>query len=1112
MTTVEDLLGTTIAGRYRLAELIGHGAMGAVFRATTPTGGDVALKVILPNAEGRSLLPRFLREARLAGRIHHPHVARVHDSGRFGTDKLAVYLAMELVPGLSLRALLDTGLASASVVGLMLQVLEALAHVHARDVLHRDIKPDNILVNREPSTGQLFVKVVDFGIAAGLKDSDTTRLTDAGDTLGTPAYMAPEQALGDGLHGPAVDLYPVGVLLYRMLSGRLPVEGAVTRVLYGKVAEDAPAVRGRHGENLEPALEATIMRLLSRQPSDRPGLAADVIQSLTRFSEPPRATAKQWAEAGGSEDAWSPETNVSTTVPGRGRELGRMEVVAEQVEAGAGRIIVLRGPLGVGKTALMGAFAAGVAERGRFTVLRVANRRDMAADEGLRCALDRLLGTEGRSPEKTRDVAGQLLERLDATDDLDPLMQLLRPDGAEMVGVALRDRNHALLIRLLRRMAVERPILVTIDDAAAGGEDAAALLTSLLFETGFEPARILAVATVRDGESDGFDAAMARSDRLENRSRVTLDVGPLDYDVLATVLAEEGEITLEAAKTIARRAGGNPLFAAQLARAGQANPGDHTLPEVLRSLLERQMKQRLGDNTELREVLIHAAVLGESAAVPTLVALLERDATKVDDDLDGLIDRGLLSDGTGQDIVRMDGLLRDALLGGLSPRRARRLHSRAGDLRLGVGSSPAEIAAAANHLAQAGRAEEATKAWISAFAGALQGGGLALSARCGRAALQGMADTDSRRPQIAVALGRLLADTGELAGAEAVLQSVIHGPDHDGALLAGDALGDLYETEGAGEAWVELLKTLDEHVIDASPIGRRALCRARALWFNVQGRPDLALPLAEEALAGAEPGEERQRAAQRLAFSRMISGDVDGAVESARMALQESEGRRDLYMRSRRTLVNMLSAAGETQEAVRLAEEALVDTRRMGAVTRVPIALLDLGLALRDAGDGPRIRQLLASAVRASRELGFEGAALQAQFHLVLQDLIEGQVDGTVETMAYLAQRAEKAGFEFVKLVEKPFAAWAAAHGGKFDRARALLSDAGDLSHLPTVSAVGYTAAGLAEAFTRGVRAGRTDLHPDALRLWDLALRTWTALRRDNLVTIAAREIETLRS
>jgi tetratricopeptide (TPR) repeat protein len=962
--------------------------------------------------------------------------------------------------------------------------------------------------------------VADFGIAAALEDRDGTRLTAAGDTLGTPAYMAPEQALGSLLAGPGIDLYAVGVLLYRMLSGRLPFTGATTRILYSKVTDDPPLVRDRNGDVLEPDLQAAVMLLLDRRPEVRYSAAADVIADLRPFASEPFVDAERWAEAGGPLDApevpEAPPSSPPPAIVGRDRELARMEIVAEQVEAGVGRLIVLRGALGVGKSSLLEGFAVSLAEAGRFGILRVAHRRAASAEEGQRAAIDRILGTAGRGEEELRTRAREFLRRLGeaALDDLDPLVQFMRgdPERSDAGGSALRDHNNALFVRLLRHMAVERPVLVTIDDVSAGGPDSAAFLEYFLFEAGFEPAPILIVATATDDDDERFAAALARSDRYENRTRVTLTVGPLDPTVLGEALAVQENVPLEVARAAALRAGGNPLYALHLVRARGADAMTTTpssrsrsVPDSLRAIVERGLRDRLAnapDAARLQDLLVHAAVLGVSVPVDLLVAFVGRDATAVDDDVDALIGMGVLTDSPlrGEDVVVFThSLLRDTLLEGLAPRRSRKLNLRAAELRrarIDEGGT-FEAGAIGDHLHAAGRTSEAADAWLGAVDSAFAAGAPAGAVRWGLAALEVLEAHDPRRDSTAVRMGRVLADTGDLAGAEELLLSVVEGGDADLMFVAGDALGELYENQGSGGPWTALMDTMAAAEATAGPVGRRALARARTLWLNVQGRPQEARKHGEAALAEAPPGEERQRAAQRLAFSLMLSGELDAGVEAARTALAESGGRVDLELRSLRTLVNSLMAAGgQADEAVRLATEVLERSRRIGATTRVPIALLDLGLAKRDAGDAAGARRHLCEAARVGRDLGFGGAALQAQFHLLLQDLMEGKVDGVVETMGHLSRLAAKAEFAFVLEAEKPFAAWAAALGGKYDRARALLSDAGDLSHLPKLPAVGHTAEGLAAAFSHGVTIGREDLRPEALRLWGVALGVWTACRR----------------
>jgi hypothetical protein len=173
-------------------------------------------------------------------------------------------------------------------------------------------------------------------------------------------------------------------------------------------------------------------------------------------------------------------------------------------------------------------------------------------------------------------------------------------------------------------------------------------------------------------------------------------------------------------------------------------------------------------------------------------------------------------------------------------------------------------------------------------------------------------------------------------------------------------------------------------------------------------------------------------------------------------------------------------------------------------------SLLTLGRALRGLGDAEGARTRIAEAARAARELGLRRPALQAQFHLLLQDLLDGRIDGVVETMAWLAQQAAGTDFTLPIVAEKPMTAWAAAERGSYDRARALLHDAGAPHQFPRVPSIGYAVEGLAEAFLRGVAAGRTDLLADTKRLWADAAEIWGACRREERAEHARTVLETL--
>jgi type VI secretion system ImpB/VipA family protein len=251
-------------GRYRVRERLGSGGMGVVYLADDPQlGRPVAVKV--PFLDGRlergEVVGRFLREARAAARAQHPHVCPIHDVGEDGGRP---YLVMAYIAGPSLDRRLAEGpkLDDRTSVRLAREMAEALAALHAQGILHRDLKPANVLLDAE---GRALL--TDFGLAR--PEDEPGLLTRPGAVLGTPAYMAPEQAAGEGEKvGAWSDLYSLGVILYQMLTGRLPFEGPALAVLARLRTEPLPAPSSWRAD-LDPALEAIVRRAMAFRPEDR---------------------------------------------------------------------------------------------------------------------------------------------------------------------------------------------------------------------------------------------------------------------------------------------------------------------------------------------------------------------------------------------------------------------------------------------------------------------------------------------------------------------------------------------------------------------------------------------------------------------------------------------------------------------------------------------------------------------------------------------------------------------------------------------------------------------------------------------------------------------------
>jgi tRNA A-37 threonylcarbamoyl transferase component Bud32 len=276
-------LGTVIADRYRIVELLGEGGMGAVYKAEhLQLAKMVAIKLLRPEISSRKDADaRFQREAMAGARLQHPNVVGVLD---FGTrDDGGMFLVMELLQGDSLRDLLDreTRLPWPRAVHIARQVLRGLAHAHDQGVIHRDIKPENIHLSHDGEDPDV-AKLIDFGIAMLIAgEGADVRLTAAGLAVGTPTYLAPEQAVGGKL-GEPTDLYSLSVVLYEMLAGRPPfVSDEPVRLLTAHAMTSPPTFGEVAPEASVPgAIEAVVMRGLAKTWSERITSAADYIAAL----------------------------------------------------------------------------------------------------------------------------------------------------------------------------------------------------------------------------------------------------------------------------------------------------------------------------------------------------------------------------------------------------------------------------------------------------------------------------------------------------------------------------------------------------------------------------------------------------------------------------------------------------------------------------------------------------------------------------------------------------------------------------------------------------------------------------------------------------------------
>ena len=274
-----ELVGQTVLERYLVEAELGSGAMGVVYRGRhTKLGRNVAVKVMHDHlVHERTLVERFRRESQIAGRLHHPNVVGVIDVGELA-DKRQV-MVMELASGPSLTDIMEAPVPRERMMKLVGQLLAGLDHAHTAGRVHRDLKPDNVIVE----AGDV-PRIVDFGIAELREPEDNAeRLTATGMIVGTPLYMSPEQAKDEPVDQRA-DLYALGVIVYEMITGRPPFEGSPIDVALAKIKHELPRIEGN-----DPLVDAFMRKLAALDRDRRFASAHEAMRALELIDTDPAA-------------------------------------------------------------------------------------------------------------------------------------------------------------------------------------------------------------------------------------------------------------------------------------------------------------------------------------------------------------------------------------------------------------------------------------------------------------------------------------------------------------------------------------------------------------------------------------------------------------------------------------------------------------------------------------------------------------------------------------------------------------------------------------------------------------------------------------------------------
>jgi len=274
-------LKAAVADHYAIEREIGSGGMATVYLAhDIKHDRNVALKVLRPELAAALGPDRFVREIRIAARLTHPHILPLHDSGEANGF---LYYVMPYIDGESLRTRIEREgeLPVHEAAKILAEVVDALTHAHEQGIVHRDIKPDNVLMSGHHAL------VTDFGVAKAVSEATGRQeLTTAGVALGTPSYMSPEQAAANPSIDYRTDIYAVGALAYELLAGRPPFQGATPQAILAAHVMEPPDQITKHRAAVSPAMADLVMKCLEKKPADRWQTSAEMLPVLQSLSTP----------------------------------------------------------------------------------------------------------------------------------------------------------------------------------------------------------------------------------------------------------------------------------------------------------------------------------------------------------------------------------------------------------------------------------------------------------------------------------------------------------------------------------------------------------------------------------------------------------------------------------------------------------------------------------------------------------------------------------------------------------------------------------------------------------------------------------------------------------
>jgi predicted unusual protein kinase regulating ubiquinone biosynthesis (AarF/ABC1/UbiB family) len=696
------------AGRYRIERFVGEGSLKLVYQGRdNRLEREVAIAFLKAEALDPADIARIHAEARSMARLgDHASIVGVYDAGEENGRPFIIseFMAGGAVDDLQNRSP-DRRLSVDKAIEIAEQLCGALAHAHSRGIIHRDLKPANVWLTDEGK-----VKLGDFGLATGPIDTSSA----TGTLVGTLAYVSPEQIVGGAIDGRS-DLYSLGAMLYEMVTGRPPFVADSAAALLSQHTSSRPSAPSTIADGLPAALDRLVLQLLAKSPADRPQDAGAVMTALEQIKT-------DVAAAHATPNETRREPAVSTFFVGRSEELKRITAGLEAALSGRGRLFLLAGEPGIGKTRTAEQIASLAQARGARSLVGRCYEGEGAPAYWPWVQIVRSYA-EGCDDERLRmelgpggpDIAQVVTDLRDRFPDLPPPPQT----DAEQARFRLFD----YFARFLKNAARHEPLCILLDDIHWADKSSLLLLHFLSRE--MTESRILVLGTYRDVEvRHGHPLSeVLPSIRRERVYERILLRGLPEKEVRDFLSSFSGEqVSTSFARAIFSETEGNPLYVEEILKylgdeglKASTGPGvrrleELGLPESIREVIGR----RLGRLSEpCRRLLSLAAVMGRHFDAGVLERVAESPRDNVLDNLDEACDaRVIIENRATQGVFSFShALVRDTLYEELRPTERLKLHKKIGEVLEHLpGSADSRLSELAYHFGEAARGGDAKKA------------------------------------------------------------------------------------------------------------------------------------------------------------------------------------------------------------------------------------------------------------------------------------------------------------------------------------------------------------------------------------------------------------------